>query len=184
MASFTRQAIMSSFMKLADEKPVSKISVKDIVEDCGVNRNTFYYHFEDIPTLVEAILKQEADALFKKCDNIASIEECMQIATRYASGKKKALLHLYNSVSRDVYEKYLMEICEYTVQKWFDRYPKEKLSDETRSMLIRAYKCELFGSIIDWLNNSMNEGLLEGFLKLTELRAGELERMIDHAGKD
>ena len=48
MASFTRKAIMDSFMKLVDQRPISKITIKDIVEDCGVNRNTFYYHFADI----------------------------------------------------------------------------------------------------------------------------------------
>ena len=40
MASFTRKAIMDSFMKLVDQRPISKITIKDIVEDCGVNRNT------------------------------------------------------------------------------------------------------------------------------------------------
>ena len=36
MASFTRKAIMDSFMKLVDQRPISKITIKDIVEDCGV----------------------------------------------------------------------------------------------------------------------------------------------------
>ena len=54
MAAFTRKSIMESFVRLLDEKPLGKISVKDIVEDCGINRNTFYYRFADIPSLVEA----------------------------------------------------------------------------------------------------------------------------------
>ena len=58
MASFTRKAIMDSFMKLVDQRPISKITIKDIVEDCGVNRNTFYYHFADIPALIEAIWRR------------------------------------------------------------------------------------------------------------------------------
>ena len=44
MANFTKQAIKASFMKLLSQKPLSKISVRDIVEDCGINRNSFYYH--------------------------------------------------------------------------------------------------------------------------------------------
>ena len=59
MASFTRKAIMASFVKLLEERPLSKVTVKDIVEDCGINRNTFYYHFEDIPSLIEAIVREE-----------------------------------------------------------------------------------------------------------------------------
>ena len=45
MASFTRKAIMTVFLNLLDERPLSKITVKDIVDACGINRNTFYYHF-------------------------------------------------------------------------------------------------------------------------------------------
>ena len=45
MPNFTQKAIKESFIKLLNEKPLHQITVKDIVEDCGVNRNTFYYHF-------------------------------------------------------------------------------------------------------------------------------------------
>ena len=51
MANFTKNAIKASCLKLLNERPISKITVKDIVEDCGINRNSFYYHFQDIPAL-------------------------------------------------------------------------------------------------------------------------------------
>ena len=53
MSGFTKEIIARTFTELLDEKPMSKITVKDIVEHCGVNRNTFYYHFRDIPDVVE-----------------------------------------------------------------------------------------------------------------------------------
>ena len=43
MSGFTKEIIAKTFTELLDEKPMSKITVKDIVERCGVNRNTFYY---------------------------------------------------------------------------------------------------------------------------------------------
>lgn len=49
----TRAAIINAFWQLLDEKPYNKITVKNIVERCQVNRNTFYYHFHDIPELLE-----------------------------------------------------------------------------------------------------------------------------------
>ena len=59
MSGFTKEIIAKTFTELLDEKPMSKITVKDIVERCGVNRNTFYYHFKDIPDVVEFILKKK-----------------------------------------------------------------------------------------------------------------------------
>ena len=52
MPNFTKMAIKATFIKLLNERPLNRITVKDIVEECGVNRNSFYYHFEDIPALL------------------------------------------------------------------------------------------------------------------------------------
>ena len=53
---FAKREIKNSFIKLLIERPISQITVKDIVGDCGVNRNSFYYHFQDIPSLLEEII--------------------------------------------------------------------------------------------------------------------------------
>ena len=52
MPPFAKREIKNSFIKLLTELPISQITVKDIVEDCGVNRNSFYYHFQDIYDLL------------------------------------------------------------------------------------------------------------------------------------
>ena len=59
MANFTKKAIEASFLKLLNERPLNKITVKDIVEDCGINRNSFYYHFDDIPSLMKGMIREE-----------------------------------------------------------------------------------------------------------------------------
>ena len=59
MSQLTKRAITESFMKLINQVPFDKITVKDIVEDCGVNRNTFYYHYSDIYALLDEILENE-----------------------------------------------------------------------------------------------------------------------------
>ena len=53
VSQLTKKAIMASFVRLVNKTPLDKITVKDIVEDCGVNRNTFYYYFQDIYALGE-----------------------------------------------------------------------------------------------------------------------------------
>ena len=49
MPTFTKAAIKATFISLLNKKPLNKITVKEIVEECGINRNSFYYHFDDIP---------------------------------------------------------------------------------------------------------------------------------------
>ena len=47
MSAYTKQAIKNSFLKLLNDRPLNQVTVKAIVEDCGINRNTFYYHLPD-----------------------------------------------------------------------------------------------------------------------------------------
>ena len=55
MSELTKRAIQESFKKLLSNQPLDKITVKNITDDCGVNRNTFYYHYSDIYQLLEEI---------------------------------------------------------------------------------------------------------------------------------
>ena len=57
----TELAIITAFWQLLEEKPYNKITVKNIVERCDINRNTFYYHFQDIPDLLYKSLKKDID---------------------------------------------------------------------------------------------------------------------------
>ena len=57
--TLTKRAIKESFVNLLNERPLNKISVRDITDKCGINRNSFYYHYQDIPALMEEILTEQ-----------------------------------------------------------------------------------------------------------------------------
>ena len=60
MAQFTKRALEDSLKHLLLKKPLNKITINDIAEDCGINRMTFYYHFKDIYDLVEWVCLEDA----------------------------------------------------------------------------------------------------------------------------
>ena len=111
MAQFTQKAIVESLIKLLNERPLDKITIKDIVEDCGINRNTFYYHFEDIPSLVKQILNAEAEKVLLKQETVVSWEEGFIEGAQFALQNKKVVYHIYNSVRREEVEKYQYHVA-------------------------------------------------------------------------
>lgn len=179
MPSFTRTAIINAFLQLLDERPLSKITVKDIVDACGINRNTFYYHFEDIPALIEAISKEEMDLLVQRHAKVDSLEDCLMIAVDFIMKKRRAVLHLYNSNNRDLYERELMNICQYVVETYFDSLLEGRQCDPTdRDILIRSYRCWCFGLMLDWLNDGLREDIRPTLKRLCQLRDGAVESSI------
>lgn len=65
----TKLLIANSLRKLMKKKSLDKIKIREIVEDCGVNRQTFYYHFQDIYALVEWIYTYDGLQIFNEYKN-------------------------------------------------------------------------------------------------------------------
>lgn len=185
MPSFTRKAIMQSFMKLVDQRPINKVTIRDIVEDCGINRNTFYYHFSDIPALIEAIVQEEAAELFQTHPTISSYEECIRLAIQEIQKNKRAVLHIYNSANRDIYEHYLMQVCQYIVETYLNTLlGGKKINRQDREIIVTVYSCQCFGLFIDWLNNNLSDEFPQRVDRLCELRKGMLEEMLERCGAE
>ena len=61
MSDLTKRALEQSLKNLLLQKPLHKITISDIADDCGINRMTFYYHFKDIYDLVEWSCQEVSD---------------------------------------------------------------------------------------------------------------------------
>ena len=75
MAADMKETIAMAAKTLLFEKRVKKLTVKDIVEECRITRQTFYYHFEDIPDLLRWSMEQGIDHWLKGLDAQAGPEE-------------------------------------------------------------------------------------------------------------
>lgn len=158
MADFTKKAIRETFLALLEEHPLSSITVKVLVETCGINRNTFYYHYRDLPDLIEEIINDESEMIIREYPSVNTIVECFDALTAFASHRKRAIMHIYSSMSREVFERNLMHLSEYFIRSYLDTVvPEEMLPSADRQTIIGYFKCVGFGLIIDWLNNGMTE---------------------------
>ena len=179
MSNFTKKAIQESFLKLLTERPLSKITVKDIVADCGVNRNTFYYYFEDMPKLIESIVEEDAAEIIQSYPTIEKFEDCLEAAITYALAKKRAVLHIYHSANREIYEMYLWKVCDHTVNAYVTSVLQGKSVRESDLAIVKEYLSGLaFGLFSRWLKNDMNDDIRGMLLRLTEIKKGMIEEMI------
>lgn len=177
VANLTEKAIKDAFLKLLDEKPLNRITVKDIVEECGINRNSFYYHFPDIPSLVERIVTEGVDKIIAEHNTIDSVEEGFHCAVLLMTNRRRAVLHIYNSVNRDIFERHLMKICAYVIKSYSDNVLSGyALNERDREILINYYKCALFGISINWLENGMPGDIEADFRRLSEIKKEALGR--------
>ena len=182
MAQSVREAIKKAFVELLEEHPISKITVKDIVGRCGVNRNTFYYHFRDIPALTEEIIMDDADVIIKRYPTISSIEEGFDAVIEFAMAHRQAVLHIYNSADRALIERKLWQICEYVVTSYLkDAVTDSGIREEDKEIIVNYYESLCFGQAIHWMENEMTDDIRAPFRRLCMLRRGMPEEMLRRA---
>ena len=90
-SDLTKAAIKKSFLALLNEKPINQISVRDIAEGCGFNRNTIYYHYDDIPCLVEEIVIETAEKIISDYSDYHSLEACIDKMAEFALEHKRTV---------------------------------------------------------------------------------------------
>ena len=178
MPPFAKREIKNSFIKLLTERPISQITVRDIVEDCGVNRNSFYYHFQDIPSLLEEIIVEMTAKVIENLPEESTFEEKVTAALQEINLNKRMIYHIYGSSNREFYEKQLMKICEHVTRTYIrSREYSERVDSKDLEFVISYLKCELFGQLIDWLNHDMSYDIVEHSRILCRMFAGSM-RMV------
>lgn len=156
MSLKTKQALASSLKHAMLKKPLSKITVRELIEDCNINRKTFYYHFDDIYTLVKWMLEQEAIELVKQFDLMVDYKEAILFVIDYVEANKHILNCAYDSMGRDGLKRFLYHDFITAMRSLVDSCEKElKLSvdDNFKQFVSGFYTEAVAGTLINVLQS-------------------------------
>ena len=160
MAKQTQKFIMSTFMQLLEGESLDKITVRDIVEECEINRNTFYYHYSDIYDLLDDVFRVETEKFMSEdVDENTTFGEEYERAARFVLKYKKAILHIYDSKKRDVLQNYL----ETLAFSFISRFVKKEadgygLPDEDIDYITGFYTHAIVGNTLGWIKRKLPSG--------------------------
>ena len=178
MANTTKRMLSLSLKKLLEKNTLDNITIQDITDDAEVSRKTFYYHFQDIPSLLEEIIVEMTAKVIENLPEESTFEEKVTAALEEINLNKRMIYHIYGSSNREFYEKQLMKICDYVTRTYIrSRDYSEKVASKDLEFVISYLKCELFGQLIDWLNHDMSYDIVEHSRILCRMFAGSM-RMV------
>lgn len=185
MSKITKIALANSLKNLLRIRTLDKITIKDVVEHCGVNRQTFYYHFHDIYDLLEWSLDEDAKNIIGNKKTYTTWQEGVLQIFEYASSDKRLIQNIYNSIGREHLESYLYDL----VFNLLNDVVKEKAiklnaSEENRKFVIDFYKYAFVGLLLDWIKKGMQEEAEEVVKRLTRLVKGDIELGLKKLEKD
>ena len=113
--------IADAFLKLSKEKNIDKITVKDIVDECGISRQSFYYHFQDILEVIEWSAEQAFQKLLERSMETDDAEAVFQDFITASDEASVMLRKLLNSQKREQVERLMVRAVRTYLQEMIRR---------------------------------------------------------------
>lgn len=158
MSQTTKRALEASLKNLLLQKPLEKITINDIAEDCGINRMTFYYHFKDIYDLVEWSCVEDASKALEGKKTYDTWQQGFLQIFEAVLANKPFIMNVYHSVSREQVEIYLYKLVYgLTIGVVNEKSTGMTIRDEDKKFIADFYKYAFVGLMLDWIKNGMKD---------------------------
>jgi AcrR family transcriptional regulator len=150
MSQLTRKAIMKCTLELAEKKSLKKITVKDIADECGITRSTFYYHFSDIYDVLDGVVQAKIDEFNEEYNG--EMDKVLMRFIEYSIIHRKVWANLFDARGREWLEKYVKTRIHYLallqIRKMSEGYI---LSIKDVEIICSFYEEAIFGLLIRWI---------------------------------
>ena len=175
MSQVTKRALEQSLKNLLLKKPLTKITVGDITDDCGINRMTFYYHFKDIYDLVEWSCLEDANRALEEKKTYDTWQQGFLQIFKAVQENKPFILNVYRCVHREQVEKYLQPLVDQLLLNVINEEAAGiTVRDEDKQFIAQVYSYMFIGLMLDWIKDDMREDPQQIVEKLSKLIKGSV----------
>lgn len=152
----TKIKLAKELKRLMQKKPITKISVTELTDNCNLNRKTFYYHFIDIYDLLEWSLKQDTIDILKNFDLKTDFEQAALFVMNYVEKNKHIIDCAINNIAisqiRNFFNNNFHDLVE-TYIKTIIKEKNYKISNHFISSVTIGLTSMIVSLIFDWMMN-------------------------------
>lgn len=157
----TKSAIVASLCKLLQEHPLDAITVKDIVEDCGISRQTFYYHFQDIYSVLDWQFQRTTQVFLHELGT-STWKNILQDVIDMVRAHKQMILNVYPAFDRSYVDHYLTKWTRPAVERIIEEKAKNYYIDADRvDFVVDLYAFGLVNTLLTWMDRGMTGGIVD-----------------------
>lgn len=155
-----KQAICTSLKRLMTQKSLNKITISEIMQNCGMARQHFYYHFEDIYDLVRWMFEEEAVSLLQRHEGAMLWKEGLMQLFQYLQDNRAVCLCALHSIEREHLKRFfqadLHAIIQHTIECVANDIGSSADPIETK-LLTQFYIGALMNMIESWLLGEIDQ---------------------------
>ena len=157
MSDLTKQALIASFKKLLETEPFDKITISDITNDCGLSRQTFYYHFRDIFDMIRWIYNSESLNEIGGRGGYGTWQDKIRELFDYTLNNKSLILGTFNSKCRNDLVGYYMDVSIRKISDIVEMKSDGDIAEKDEKLIASVYAYAFVGIMVDWISDGMKE---------------------------
>ncbi|MNI35391.1 HTH-type dhaKLM operon transcriptional activator DhaS [compost metagenome] len=175
----TKNALARSLKKLMLTKPLHKITIQQLTDDCGVTRHTFYNHFQDIYELLGWVYQTEIIEDLEQYCNCAGWKQGFLSVLYYMQNNKTICLNTFHSLGREHLESFLYGVVYgvmIQVVEELDALEPERAGVQAKQEIADFYTLAILGQVINWLKAGANSDPARIVAKVARIMDGSISR--------
>ena len=180
MSYVTKQAMKTSLEKMLLAKPVNKITIADITNDCRISRMTFYYHFKDIYDLIVWSWMEKFVGALNDKKTYETWQEGFLEVFMVIKENRRYVENICDSISRERIEDYLYQLTyDLLIGVANDKAVGMNVNESDKKFIAEFYKYAFVGILIDWFENRMTEDPKQLVIKVNDLIEGSFHKYLN-----
>ena len=157
MANLTERAMAQALSKLLETRTLDKITIRDITDECGLTRNTFYYHFHDVYELMGWFFKQKTDEIMNQYRIESDWEGGLEATLEYLYQHRQMMIHIHESISEDLLLRFINDVMLRHAEVIVAQQAKgQKHSEKAIAIAAELYMNAAVGDVMGWIRRGMD----------------------------
>jgi AcrR family transcriptional regulator len=179
----TKQILGQTLKTMMQTTSLDHITIDKLAEAAHINRNTFYYHFDDIHSLLDWVYQQDVIVALRRESSIDHWQEAYQLMLTYIATNRQFCQNTFRSLSRsaldDVLYHYAGEMVTGVVDS-IDPFTPPLLREAIKNF----YGHAIAAQVTQWLENDLQESQASMIHKASVMLDGTFAHIIKQGKKD
>lgn len=179
MALGTKRALAQSLRNMLTKRTLDKITVKDVVEDCGVNRQTFYYYFHDIYDLLEWIFEDMIETMMAQRQDRTEWTDGIDDLVKKMLEERRLILNAYHSVGHEAVSRFIRRWLKPLIDQVVERESEGlDVCQEDRDFVSEMFTLGTSGFLTEWIEKQLPQDDLQKLEKIKLALDGSTRLML------
>lgn len=182
VSEHTKAMLCQALKKKMVQKPLDKITIRELADDCGLKRQAFYYHFQDIYDLVRWMLQQEAVSLLRQHDGALLWQEGLLQLLRYIEENRAVCRCALQSLGRSYISMFFRDDIHAIIHRTVDELHRQAhflQAPGQGELLTQFYVIALAGVVESWVLGELKCSAEELVDFIDQLLTDQLRGAID-----